>query len=62
VCACGSGKDMPAVSSLNIDPVHIPKEDSVESVQCWDDIECPLTLQDQPGIIGGRRKQLIYRA
>jgi hypothetical protein len=49
-------------SSLNIDPVHIPKDDSVESVQYRGDIECLLTLQDEPGIIGGRRKQLIYRA
>jgi hypothetical protein len=53
---------MSAVSSLNIDPVQIPKDDSVESVQCWVDIECLLTLQDEPGIIRDRRKQLIYRA
>jgi hypothetical protein len=35
---------------------------SVELVQYRDDIECPLTLQNKPGIIGDQRKQLIYRA
>jgi hypothetical protein len=41
---------------------NIPKDDSLELAQCRDDVECPLTLQDEPGIIRGRRKQLIYRA
>ena len=41
---------------------YIPEENCVQMVQCQEDIEWFLTHQDEPGIIGDRRKQFIYRA